>query len=99
MAERNEPLAPSSDNVPLAVGTIIFTVLVLSLGDALIKLTSGGFVIWQIFVIRSAVVVPVLLAVMLVFARRALTWPRALGWTSLRSRSGSGRIDSETEPA
>jgi drug/metabolite transporter (DMT)-like permease len=85
LAERNEPLAPSSDNVPLAVGTIIFTVLALSLGDALIKFTSGGFVIWQIFVIRSAVVVPVLLAVVLIFARRAFTWPRALGWTSLRS--------------
>lgn len=71
--------------MPLAVGTIIFTVLALSLGDALIKLTSGGFVIWQIFVIRSAVVLPVLLAVMLILDREAFTWPRALGWTSLRS--------------
>ena len=48
--------APSSgtcgDRLPLAVTWIILTVLALSLGDALIKMTSGSFVIWQIFVLR-----------------------------------------------
>jgi len=29
-----------TDNIPLAVGAIVFTVFALSLGDALIKLTS-----------------------------------------------------------
>lgn len=85
LAARNAPSAAPSDNVPLAVGTIVFTVLALSLGDALIKLTSGGFVIWQIFVVRSLLAVPLLLAVIFVFARGAFAWPRAPGWTSLRS--------------
>ena len=51
------------DNLPLAVGTILFSVFALSLGDALIKLTSSSFSIWQIFVLRSLLAVPVLLAI------------------------------------
>ena len=51
------------DNLPLAIGTILFSVLALSLGDALIKLTSSNFAIWQIFVLRSLIAIPVLLAI------------------------------------
>lgn len=71
------------DNIPLAVGVIILTVLALSLGDALIKLTSGSFVIWQIFVIRSLIVIPVLLVVLASKARLRL--PDASRWVALRS--------------
>ena len=71
------------DNIPLAVGVIILTVLALSLGDALIKLTSGSFVIWQIFVIRSLIVIPVLLVVLASKARLRL--PDAIRWVALRS--------------
>lgn len=74
-----------SDNIPLAVGTIIFTVLALSLGDALIKLTSGNFVIWQIFVTRSAIAVPCLVVYMLIGARASLRFPASLVWTIVRS--------------
>lgn len=77
------PTAPRGDNVPLAVGTIIVTVLALSLGDALIKMTSGSFVIWQIFVIRSLIAIPVLLGVLAVRGRIAR--PDATGWMALRS--------------
>jgi drug/metabolite transporter (DMT)-like permease len=73
------------DNLPLAVAVIIFTVLALSLGDALIKFTSGEFVIWQIFVLRSLLVLPVLLIYLWAKAPNALTIPPALGWTTLRS--------------
>ncbi|MEM7545357.1 MAG: DMT family transporter [Pseudomonadota bacterium] len=74
-----------ADNIPLAVGTIIFTVFALSLGDALIKLSSGSFVLWQIFVLRSALVIPVLIGVMAIGTPAALRLPTALGWTLLRS--------------
>lgn len=74
-----------ADNLPLAVAVIVFTVLALSLGDALIKLTSGEFVIWQIFVLRSLLVLPVLLIYLRLRAPGALTIPPALGWTVLRS--------------
>lgn len=73
------------DNLPFAVTVIIFTVLALSLGDALIKFTSGEFVIWQIFVLRSLLVLPVLLIYLWAKLPDALSIPPALGWTILRS--------------
>ncbi|MEM7059732.1 MAG: DMT family transporter [Pseudomonadota bacterium] len=75
----------SSDRVSLAVAVIILTVLALSLGDALIKFTSGNFVIWQIFVLRSAIVLPVLLGYLLIWKPGVLRLPIALRWTVLRS--------------
>ena len=74
-----------SDNIALAVGAILVTVFALSLGDALIKQVSAGFVLWQIFVVRSLLAVPVLLLVILVFAKNASLIPIQLGWTSVRS--------------
>ncbi|MEL7256049.1 MAG: DMT family transporter [Pseudomonadota bacterium] len=74
-----------SDNLPLAISVILLSVLGLSLGDALIKFTSGEFVIWQIFVIRSLIVLPLLLAYLAWRAPSALRHPPALGWTTLRS--------------
>ncbi|HUF44804.1 MAG TPA: DMT family transporter [Aestuariivirgaceae bacterium] len=77
---------PRADNVPLAVSAIILTVLALSLGDALIKGISGsGFVIWQIFVVRSALAVPVLLMVIQAFSKCAPILPKRSGWTAIRS--------------
>lgn len=73
------------DRIPLAVGVILFTVFGLSLGDALIKLTSGNFVIWQIFVVRSLIVIPFLLLILATRAPAASGLPRVPGWTILRS--------------
>jgi drug/metabolite transporter (DMT)-like permease len=69
----------------LAVGVIILTVLTLSLGDALIKMTSGNFVIWQIFVIRSLIAIPVLLLALALAAPGNRRIPRKAGWITLRS--------------
>lgn len=79
-----------TDNLPLAVGVIILTVLALSLGDALIKLRSGDFVIWQIFVLRSLLAIPLLVFFMAVKDRQSLRipdvlWPAAMLWTAGRS--------------
>jgi drug/metabolite transporter (DMT)-like permease len=73
------------DNIPLAVGVIMVTVLALSLGDALIKLTSGNFVIWQIFVLRSLLAIPFLVAFIAIKRPSALRMPDAIGWTAIRS--------------
>lgn len=73
------------DNIPLAVTVIILTVLALSLGDALIKMTSGSFVIWQIFEIRSLIAIPILLVVLAANTRGGLRLPDAMGWVTLRS--------------
>ena len=73
------------DNIPLAIAVILLTVLALSLGDALIKQTSASFILWQIFVLRSIIAIPILLLIMrLRYA--SVSWvPKTIGWTSLRS--------------
>lgn len=73
----------SGDRLTLAVSSIILTVFALSLGDALIKMTSGSFVIWQIFVLRSLILLPVLGC--LAFSLGSLRVPAAIGWVALRS--------------
>jgi drug/metabolite transporter (DMT)-like permease len=85
MNDTHDSRTRRTDNIPLAVAVIIFTVFALSLGDALIKLTSGNFVIWQIFVIRSLIVIPCLVFFLVVKARASLRLPDALGWTIIRS--------------
>jgi len=73
------------DNLALAIATILLTVLALSLGDAVIKLISADFVLWQIFVLRSAIAMPILATVIKAGTRAAALRPRHLGWTALRS--------------
>lgn len=79
------PPAAKPDRVGLAIAVIVFTVLALSLGDALIKQVSAEFVLWQIFVVRSALAAPVLVVVIATLARRATLLPTRPGWTVLRS--------------
>jgi len=74
-----------TDNIPLAVAVIVITVLALSLGDALIKLSSSRFVIWQIFVLRSVLAIPCLLLIMFALSKRSTLAPTAIGWVVLRS--------------
>ncbi len=73
------------DNLLLAISAILLTVLMLSLGDALIKKVSADLVVWQIFVLRSLLAIPVVLIVLKVWFRQISLRPRALGWTALRS--------------
>jgi drug/metabolite transporter (DMT)-like permease len=73
------------DAVRPAVVAILFASLALSFGDALIKLTSSNFVIWQIFVLRSALAIPVLLAIFALQPGGVGIRPRQVGWTAMRS--------------
>lgn len=79
------PEAQRGDRIPLAVSVIILTVLVLSLGDAVIKMTSGNFVIWQVFVIRSLIAIPVLFGLLAAKAHGRLRPPNAIWWITMRS--------------
>ena len=82
-----QPTPKPSENVALGVGTIVATVLALSLGDALIKSLGGGgdMGIWQLFLLRSLLTFPVLL----IGSALILGWqplrPRTYGWITLRS--------------
>ena len=73
------------DNVRLAVFAIVFTVLALSLGDALIKKFSVDFPVWQIFVVRSALAIPVLVALTKGRSWTSPLMPKNPGWVALRS--------------
>ncbi|NNF76533.1 MAG: hypothetical protein HKN05_00760, partial [Rhizobiales bacterium] len=53
--------ASRGDTQNLAVAAIVITVFVLALGDALIKTLSAELILWQIFVLRSCLALPVLL--------------------------------------
>jgi drug/metabolite transporter (DMT)-like permease len=79
------PSRVDADNVRLAVTAIVLTVFILSLGDALIKRISAEFTLWQIFVIRSALAIPVLVTITKARYRCASLVPRRVSWTALRS--------------
>ncbi|WP_300018769.1 DMT family transporter [uncultured Roseobacter sp.] len=65
-----------------AVSAIVASVFALSLGDALIKATSLSLPLWQMYILRSALTVPVLWALARRSGRIRLHAP---GWVLLRS--------------
>lgn len=67
------------------IALIVGSVFLMSFGDALIKLASASFTVWQIFVLRSLIVLPLLLVAMRLSAPGEPILPRALGWVALRS--------------
>ena len=71
----------SNTDTTLAVFAIVTSVAALSLGDAVIKATGLALPLWQMFVLRSALTVPVLWWLV---RRRAQTHVSGLGWVLLR---------------
>ena len=76
---------PRSDKPKLAVVVIIATVFSLALGDALIKGTSTTFTLWQVFTLRSVVVIPILVFLLRWKVPGVKLFPRVPGWTIVRS--------------
>jgi drug/metabolite transporter (DMT)-like permease len=74
-----------SDNLKLAIPAILITVLALSLGDALIKLESAVFPLWQIFVMRSVIATPFLIYFIRIRTCALPVMPVQFGWTAIRS--------------
>ncbi len=73
------------DNVRLAIFSILLAVFALSFGDAIIKLLSVSFPLWQIYVIRSAIAVPILIGIIKLREPQLSLMPKFPGWTSIRS--------------
>ena len=69
----------------LGVVLIVGSVFLMSFGDALIKYNSASFTAWQIFVLRSLLVAPILLALMLILAPGGSILPKSPWWVGLRS--------------
>ena len=72
------------DRTPLAIGLIVGAVLLFSGSDAVLKAVSGDFSLWQIYTIRSAFSVPVLL-ILLMRAGIGRCFRIARPWVLLRS--------------
>lgn len=71
--------------LPQAIAAIILCCLALAAGDALIKRSSVIFSLWQLFVMRSGLVIVVLLGVRCFFLPAAPLLARSPGWVVLRS--------------
>jgi len=69
----------------LGIGLVVGSVFLMSFGDALIKLESASFTAWQIFALRSLIVLPLLMLIMRLRAPGDPILPRSLGWVALRS--------------
>lgn len=64
-----------------AVVAIVFAVLALSFGDAIIKLTGVSLPLWQLFILRSLLALPVL---MLLVAKRRESSLHSVLWVTVR---------------
>ena len=82
--KREAPI-PHSDNTRLAIFSITVAVLALSMGDAVIKYFSVSFSLWQIYMVRSLIAVPILIAVIKIREPSLPLMPVSIGWTATRS--------------
>ena len=70
----------TAPRLPGDIAAILIAVFAMALTDAIIKLSSSGMVLWQIWILRSTLVLPVLF-----FAARGRVLGRQTPWVALRS--------------
>ena len=73
------------ENTAVAVSAIVFSVFALSLGDAIVKSVSVSMPLWQLYVLRSVLALPVLVVFIRVARARTRLMPVSVFWTSVRS--------------
>ena len=78
-------MSEKPDNLKLAVASVVTCVCVLSFGDAVIKRLASDFSLWQLYLLRSLLTIPVLLAWVATARDIHTLRPVALDWTVLRS--------------
>ncbi len=78
MARTSKP-----DRTALGILIILASVLTMAFGDAMVKLVSANLTLWQVFVARSLVAIPILLV--LLFATGVGLKLRAPKWALIRS--------------
>jgi drug/metabolite transporter (DMT)-like permease len=77
--------ASQSDSLLRAISAIVIAALALSLGDAVIKSISVSFPLWQLYVLRSAIVLPVLLVFIRTREPETRIFLLSPGWGAARS--------------
>ena len=75
--------AAKPDQTALGIGIILASVLTMAFADAVVKLVSADLTVWQVFVARSLVAIPCLIAILLAMGVRfKLLSPK---WALIRS--------------
>lgn len=72
------------DNLALGIAAIIVSVFALSFGDAVIKFFSVNFPLWQLYVIRSLLALPLLFAVLRFRRNRPPLKIVSVPWVAIR---------------
>ncbi len=73
------------EKIALGVSTIVATTIAMSFGDAVVKYVSSDFTVWQIYVVRSILAIPLIVAILMLGSRPITILPRSAGWAYLRS--------------
>lgn len=73
------------DRVALGVATMTATALGLAFSDAMVKLLSTDFSVWQVFTARALLAVPLIVAMLLLGGGWQALRSSAIGWVVLRS--------------
>ncbi|MEM1288305.1 MAG: DMT family transporter [Pseudomonadota bacterium] len=79
-------LKSTTDNLPLASATILLAIFGMSVGDAIIKAIGSNqtFGLWQLFAVRSAMILPVLAVIALFWGGAGVVIPKVFRWVALR---------------
>ena len=75
----------SDDKTTLGIVLIVGSVFLMSFGDALVKYVGAELTLWQIFVTRSLIALPLLVVLLRAGGTLAAMRPKAVFWVSLRS--------------
>lgn len=79
-------ITPQGDRIAVGIAFVLASTLFTSLTDVIFKLASGSGPIWQFFVLRSLIAIPVLLAIAHLWGEGAAAWSRALTfWPMVRA--------------
>lgn len=77
-------LPARADKTAIAVIVIVITVFTMAFADAIVKAVSSHMPLWQVFVVRSLIAIPIIALAAFAGSVRLLH-PLSLGWTMLRS--------------
>lgn len=73
------------DRLALAIVAVLFASMVVSLGDVLVKTISEDIDIWQVFILRSLIIIPLLVTYFVFFNSQLAMWPKSIFWILVRS--------------
>jgi drug/metabolite transporter (DMT)-like permease len=73
-------IVPAPRSVTSGIITILLTVFAMALTDAFVKFSSADMTLWQIYVCRSVLALPIL-----VLLGKGHVQPKAMGWVTVRS--------------